>query len=209
MSTYSQEIKQILDNSLIVKMTKLADDILRREPYSIDDEKLLNDKRELSRLTNIYDFLSEYIDGYEEFDDMALYDIVRLAGSIQSIEEDFEPTLIETTDRLVSVWVDGNIGWNGYIKYGLHDVKLRYNGEADHVQLVHDQGIIQAQGSTVEGERLLIDGDGAFELRAFDKDNVLIATILIKYKADNLLSGYPNAITDEGTAGLPVTLVLP
>jgi len=208
MSKYSEEVKHIRDNSLVHRMTTKMDDILKREPYSVDDDKLLHDRIDLLHLSGIYDFITEYIEGYEEAELTDIFSMVRLSGSMVVENTPTDYGAVEDTDNII-ISVDGLVGWNGYMMYGRRDVAVKYLGKAAYAELTHDQKVIGNNGNEVELQNILIDGDGEFEFRVYNEDMVLISTFLIKYKADDVLSTYNNVLTVNGTAGLTVTLELP
>lgn len=209
MSEFSREVKHVVDNSIVKEMTSTMDAILKREPYSVDYRKLTKDKTKLSKLSLIYDFLEEYIDGNEEMQYQNLWDIVRLTGPMI-----LEPSPIDYQARLntypslasnFTIFVDG-VQWifNGEIEYGYRSFYVRYNGVCESVRLIHDQKMVGSMGNKVGFHNVFIDLPGEFEFRVYDLNNVLITTSLIKYTVTDMPAYcHYNALD---TCGLPVTL---
>lgn len=211
MSEFSAEVKHVVDNSIVKEMTTLMDDILKREPYSIDNENLENDKRKLSKLTNIYDFLEEYIVGAEEVDHQNLWDIIRLTGPmvVEPMPMDYESRLntYPSIESNFTIFLD-EVEWsfNDSISYGTHSFTVRYNGVCESVRLIHDQKMIGATGNKVGFHNVFIDLPGEFEFRVYDENGILITTSLIRYTVSDIPYLCLNKLD---TCGLAVTLVLP
>ena len=212
MSQFSKEIKHVLDKSQVVEMTQTLNDIIKMEPYSLDNKKLMDSKHKLSTLVGVYDFLKEYVTGNEETDNQLLWDILRLAGTMSTVvsPKDYRPILnTYPTTNTYTILVDENPTWTGYIAYGYHDIKVQYNGVADSMRLIHHQKMIGADGNEIEFQNVFIDLPGDFEVRVYDEDGVLITTLLIPYLIKDVPDWACPDINILDTCGLPVTLVLP
>ena len=209
MSRFSREVRHVMDKSIVKTMTTTMDDILKREPYSIDYSKLQEDNRKLSKLTLIYDYLQEYVTGNEEVKPTELWSISRLAGPmvIDPMPADYEAKLYHPGEINTNfkVLVD-DMFFQGSIEYGYRKFSVEYKGECGSVRLIHDQKMIGASGNKVTFNNVFIDLPGEFEFRVYDEHNVLITTSLIKYTVGNIPTLCLNKLD---TCGLAVTLILP
>ena len=211
MSKFSREVRHVMDKSIVKTMTTTMDDILKREPYSIDYSKLQADNRKLSKLTLIYDYLQEYVIGNEEVKPTELWSISRLAGPmvIDPMPIDYQARLNTYTAAGSDIKITVNGGtwpFNGGLKYGYNAFFVQYKGECTSVRLIHDQKMIGAVGNEVGFQNVFIDLPGEFEFRVYDEHKVLITTVLIKYTVTDVPSICLNKLD---TCGLAVTLVLP
>lgn len=216
MSEFSAEVRHVVDNSIVEEMTDTMNDILKREPYSIDNKKLQKDRRKLSKLSNIYDFLQEYITGAEEMKYQELWGILRLAGPmvVNPHPVDYTPILNSSLEcGYYTISFAGESGlctpFSGVLPYGHVSFTVKYNGVVGSTRLIHDQKMIGNNGNEITFNNVFIDLPGEFEFRAYDKHGSLITTLLTRYTVgDASLTECPRYnILD--TKGLPVELILP
>lgn len=216
MSEFSTETRHVVNNSIVKEMTNTMDNILKREPYSIDNINLQKDKRKLLKLTNIYDFLQEYVTGSEEMQYQDLWDVLRLAGPmvVNPHPEDYTPILnssLECGHYTISFTNDNSIcgPFTDTLPYGYVNFTIKYHGKANSVRLIHDQKAIGNNGNEITFNNVFIDLPGEFEFRAYDEYNVLITTLLIKYVVGDIPEAACLSSNILNTEGLPVRLVLP
>jgi hypothetical protein len=186
-------------------MERKMEDIQRREPFSIDDQTLLSDKIELLHFSMIYEFLAEYASGNEEYKISDIISIARLAGASTRFDEDYNSIVWRPESTYFDVGVDGNYAWEKYISYGMHDISIDFNGVVSYMKVIHNQGMFYSEGSSITLNNLLIDSDGVFEVRAYDSNDNIIASSLIKYVTDNSANEQP---TNNSVGSLPIKLIV-
>ena len=140
MSDYSNIIRPFLDEQLIPEILKLNLELVSLEEFGYQNDRIIALRNRITKLTPIYDFLIEYVDGEEECDWYILRDLMSMTGLAILSERTVQPEIIQPspviqTNLLVTL---NDIPYStGQVPAGEYNIRFVAPEEIDTITIQH------------------------------------------------------------------------